>query len=73
MKRLSKYHGNKAQWVLDAWTETWLSEDLKKWKLDDYLNQVYSPLLVVVRGEFDELDHWLNRNALSNMPQVRHK
>ena len=29
-------HGNKAQRVLYAWTETWLSEDFKDWKLDDY-------------------------------------
>lgn len=53
LERLSKYHSNKAQQVLDAWTETWLSEDFKDWKLDDYLNQVYYHLLVV-HGEIDE-------------------
>src|SRR5579863_7423491 len=24
-KRLARYHGTKARWVLDAWTETWLA------------------------------------------------
>jgi hypothetical protein len=24
LERLKKYHGNKARWVVDAWTETWL-------------------------------------------------
>ncbi len=26
LDRLKKYHGEKAQWVLNSWTETWLSE-----------------------------------------------
>jgi pimeloyl-ACP methyl ester carboxylesterase len=24
LERLARYHGDKARWVLDAWTETWL-------------------------------------------------
>lgn len=51
--RLKKYHGEKAQWVLNAWTETWLSEQFSTWRLDDFLQQVHCPLLCM-HGEFDE-------------------
>ncbi len=29
MERLEKYHPEKAQWVFDGWTETWLSRHFK--------------------------------------------
>lgn len=51
--RLKKYHAEKAQSVLDAWTETWLSDEFRTWQLDDYLKQVHCPLLVI-HGELDE-------------------
>nr|WP_228256826.1 alpha/beta hydrolase [Acinetobacter sp. WCHAc060033] len=53
LDRLKKYHGEKAQWVLNAWTETWLSPEFKDWSLDSFLHQVHSPLLVI-HGELDE-------------------
>lgn len=53
LDRLKKYHGEKAQWVLDAWTETWLSDEFQTWQLDDYLKQVHCPLLTI-HGELDE-------------------
>lgn len=51
--RLARYHGDKTQWVLDAWTETWLSADFSTWNLDRYLHQIVCPLLVI-HGEKDE-------------------
>ena len=51
--RLSRYHGDKAQWVLDAWTGTWLSPDFADWSLFDVLPQVACPVLAV-HGESDE-------------------
>lgn len=51
--RLKKYHGEKAQWVLDAWTETWLSATFQNWCLDNYLKQMICPLLII-HGELDE-------------------
>lgn len=53
LARLGKYHGNKAPWVLQAWTETWLSEDFAKWSLRDTLPAIRSPILAI-HGELDE-------------------
>lgn len=32
--RLARYHGDKTQWVLDAWIETWLSPNFAAWTLN---------------------------------------
>lgn len=53
MKRLEKWHGLKAPWVLNAWTETWLSEDFQSWSLSDVISGVNCPSLVV-HGDQDE-------------------
>ncbi|MDR0237634.1 alpha/beta hydrolase [Acinetobacter sp.] len=53
MDRLKKYHGEKAQWVLAAWTETWLSSEFSHWHLKDTITQIQCPLLVI-HGELDE-------------------
>ena len=51
--RLKKHHGEKAQWVLDVWTETWLSPEFAGWSLDAQLPQVRCPALLV-HGDRDE-------------------
>lgn len=51
--RLVKYHGDKAKWVLDAWTETWLNPAYAGWSLDAVLPQVRCPVLAL-HGEHDE-------------------
>ncbi len=51
--RLAKYHGDKARWVLDAWTETWLSSDFAGWTLDAALTAVRCPVLAL-HGDRDE-------------------
>ncbi len=53
MERLAKYHGDKAQWVLNAWVETWLSPEFSQWKLDAHLRQVRCPVLTL-HGDHDE-------------------
>ncbi len=53
LDRLKKYHGEKAQWVLNSWTETWLSEAFQHWTLDEYLQKIQIPMLVI-HGELDE-------------------
>lgn len=53
LARLEKYHGSKAPWVLQAWTETWLSADFAKWSLRDMLPTIRSPILAI-HGELDE-------------------
>ena len=53
LDRLARYHGAKARWVVDAWTETWLSPDFADWSLDAALSQVTCPTLVI-HGDGDE-------------------
>lgn len=53
LERLAKYHGQKAKWVLDAWTETWLHPAFASWSLDGVLPQVRCPVLAI-HGELDE-------------------
>ncbi len=51
--RLKKYHGEKAEWVLHAWTDVWLSENFADWSLEKTLPQIQSPVLTI-HGETDE-------------------
>ncbi|BCB61300.1 MULTISPECIES: alpha/beta hydrolase [Halomonadaceae] len=51
--KLVKYHGNKARWVFDAWTDTWLSPEFAAWSLTPALERVRCPTLVL-HGEKDE-------------------
>ena len=53
LARLARYHGDKARWVVDAWTGTWLSPAFAGWTLDDALAGVTCPLLAI-HGEADE-------------------
>ncbi|HJV75768.1 MAG TPA: alpha/beta fold hydrolase [Noviherbaspirillum sp.] len=53
LERLWKYHGEKAKWVLDAWTETWLAPEFAPWSLANVLPQVNCPVLAI-HGVFDE-------------------
>lgn len=57
--RLRKYHGEKARWVLDAWTETWLSPEFADWSLDSELRKVRCPTLAIHgdRDEFGTMQH----------------
>jgi pimeloyl-ACP methyl ester carboxylesterase len=53
LDRLKKYHGTKAEWVLNAWTETWLSPAFADWNLEKELPRVKCPVLVI-HGSDDE-------------------
>jgi len=53
MGRLARYHGDKAAWVLAAWTDTWLSPAFRDWTLDPVLPKVHCPTLVL-HGSEDE-------------------
>lgn len=52
LSKIAKWHGEKAQWVIDAWTEVWLSEKFRDWELCQ-VNYVSCPLLVI-HGDNDE-------------------
>ncbi len=51
--RLQKYHGEKTQWVLDAWIKVWLSQDFATWSLQADLPKVHCPVLAI-HGDKDE-------------------
>lgn len=53
IERLKKYHSDKAKWVLDAWTETWLDPRFASWSLENDLPLIKCPLLVI-HGDKDE-------------------
>ncbi|RQR66212.1 alpha/beta fold hydrolase [Burkholderia sp. Bp9125] len=53
LDRLARYHGDKAEWVLRAWVDTWLSPAFRDWSLDDVLPQVRCPALAI-HGAQDE-------------------
>jgi pimeloyl-ACP methyl ester carboxylesterase len=52
-ERLVRLHGDKAEWVLRAWTEVWLSPEFTDWTLDSELPQVRCPVLAI-HGDRDE-------------------
>ena len=51
--KLERWHGQQAQWVLDAWTRVWLSAAFRDWTLDTVLLDVHCPVLAI-HGELDE-------------------
>jgi pimeloyl-ACP methyl ester carboxylesterase len=52
-EKLARWHGVKAQWVLDAWTEVWLSSEFSSWSLAGHLGKIKCPVLAI-HGELDE-------------------
>lgn len=53
LDRLRKYHGEKAEWVLSAWFDTWLSDAYAGWTLEDSAPSIACPLLAL-HGAEDE-------------------
>ncbi len=53
IERLEKWHGDKAKWVLQAWTDVWLSTEFSTWSLKNCLGNVGCPILAI-HGEDDE-------------------
>ncbi|MDH4608522.1 alpha/beta hydrolase [Pseudomonas sp. BN102] len=51
LERLSRYHGEKARWVLDAWTETWLSPEFAGWNLEAEVQRLDCPVLAIHGGQ----------------------
>lgn len=53
LQKLARWHGDRAQWVLDAWIKVWLSPEFSDWSLDPYLGRVRCPILAI-HGDQDE-------------------
>ena len=69
IRRLARYHGQKAHWVLDAWTETWLSPAFRDWRLDDDLRAVRCPVLAL-HGDRDEYGSLAFPERIGALPPV---
>ncbi|WP_265427229.1 alpha/beta fold hydrolase [Chryseobacterium sp. YIM B08800] len=52
-QRLEKYHGDKVETIVKAWTEIWLSDNFRSWNIEYLLKNIKSPLLFI-QGEADE-------------------
>lgn len=48
--RLQRWHGQRAQWVLNAWTDVWLDPAFADWSLGYCLGDVSSPVLAIHGG-----------------------
>ncbi len=53
IERLKKYHGEKAEWVLRAWTDIWLAPEFAHWNMKNDLTKIKSPVLIL-HGDKDE-------------------
>ena len=51
LERVARYHGDKARWVVDAWTEVWLDPARVGWRLDTALSRVRCPVLAIHGGD----------------------
>lgn len=67
LDRLKKYHGEKAEWVLQAWTGTWLSEDFQHWSLKETLTRVRCAVLAI-HGEDDEFGSAAHPELYTSLP-----
>jgi pimeloyl-ACP methyl ester carboxylesterase len=66
LAKLARYHGNKAGWVVRAWTDTWLSPEFADWNLRSELPKVKCPLLAI-HGDRDEYGSVAFPDILSSM------
>jgi pimeloyl-ACP methyl ester carboxylesterase len=53
LARLERWHGERARWVLDAWTGVWLSPQFASWSLDGLLPLIQSRVLAI-HGDRDD-------------------
>lgn len=67
LERLSKYHGDKAVWVLSAWVDTWLSDSFSQWSLNDSLTKIRCPLLAI-HGSDDEYGSARHPERIVSLP-----
>ncbi|HEV8610279.1 MAG TPA: alpha/beta hydrolase [Thermoanaerobaculia bacterium] len=52
-ERLARYHGDNTDSMLRTWTDVWLRPEFQRWNIEEYLQAIESPVLVV-QGEDDD-------------------
>jgi hypothetical protein len=57
-ERLQKYHGDKVEMMVKAWTEIWLSERFRSWNIEYLLKNIKSPLFLF-REKPMNTEHWI--------------
>ncbi|MGH8437583.1 MAG: alpha/beta fold hydrolase [Pseudomonas sp.] len=68
MARLKKYYGDKAPWVLTAWTRTWLAEAFGDWTIESAVDAIHCPALAL-HGEHDEYGSALHPERIARLSQ----
>ncbi|WP_327438127.1 alpha/beta hydrolase [Pseudomonas donghuensis] len=66
LARLEKYHGDKAPWVLEAWTGTWLSPAFSPWTIESVIDTLACPLLAL-HGVHDEYGSELHPKRIARL------
>ena len=66
VERLKKYHGDKAQWVLDSWIHSWLGESFANWSLSEALPKVTASLFAI-HGVNDEYGSTAHPQRITNL------
>lgn len=69
IERLQKYHGERAHWVLSAWTDTWLSDSFADWTLESHAPSLACPHLVI-HGKQDEYGSLLHPERLARLTRA---
>jgi pimeloyl-ACP methyl ester carboxylesterase len=69
-ERLARYHGDKADWVLDAWIGSWLAPAFASWSLTPVLPKIQCPVLAIhgAEDEYGSLRHPELIGALAGGP-----
>lgn len=62
-EKLTKLHKDKANWVLSAWTEAWLSPDFADWNITAEIRAINCPVLVI-HGDLDEFSSLASPEAI---------
>jgi pimeloyl-ACP methyl ester carboxylesterase len=52
-ERLVKHHGSNTDLLFDAWTQVWLSNEFRRWNIEDALPAIARPMLII-QGTDDE-------------------
>ncbi|WP_133366243.1 alpha/beta fold hydrolase [Qipengyuania sediminis] len=78
ISRLEKYHGDKAEWVVNAWLDTWLDPAFAEWTLDKAISLACCPVLAIhgERDEYGSCEHPRriagHKGELALLPNVGH-
>lgn len=64
-ERLQKYHGDKTDAVVDAWTRTWLAEEYRDWNIEHFMEEITCPVLII-QGTNDEFGSLAQVEAIIN-------